>query len=215
MKKLWTLLFFAFLFSLSPAQTPAFKFGTLTPDLGVGFGMYGIRSYSPVNNETHSAIGFVGSLPTFSAEFGLLRFLGVGVMYRRGTYGRSGSETIRGNDYMVMASFHLLNKKEKFDLPIGVGYGFSSMKAKLTPPKGLQASGSIIMVHVSPHFYFGKYIGMFLRVGYRQHLFGKMHVKDENGVSYNESQGAYWRMGGPFFEFGISGRFQLLNKDSD
>lgn len=193
----------------------SFKFGTIAADAGVGFGIYGIRGYSPVNGSTISGAGIVGSLPRINAEFGVLKFLGVGVSYRKGTYGKSAAGPIRGTDIMLRANLHLANNNEKFDLPIGVGYGLSNFNGDLNTTQYVRAKGGILNIHVSPHIYFGKYIGMFLSVGYNKHLYNKVELKD-GAKYYTEADGATWKMGGVYFEFGIAGRFHLFNKgDND
>ena len=210
MKKLFIALFATICVFNSQAQS--YQFGTVTADLGVGFGIYGIRSYSPINQENHSGIGIVGSGPAFNADFGIARFLGVGVRYRRGTYGRSGNYKLRGNDMVFRVNFHLANKGDKFDLPIGVGYGLSSFGGNISEKESLKANGGILNVHVSPHIYFGKYVGMFLSVGYNKHLFNKMEMVDKYEKKWTEADGATWNMGGVYFEFGVAGKFDLFNK---
>lgn len=192
--------------SISNAQS--FKFGTIAADAGVGFGIYGIRAYSPVNKEEHSGIGAVGTLPSINAEFGLLRILGVGVHYRRGTYGKTSAGKIRGNDFCIMGNIHLANKKDKFDLPIGFGYGLSSFKADLSSNEHIYAKGGIMRIHVSPHIYFSKYIGMYFSLAYNKHFLNKnIEAQDGNGKIYTEADGATWNMGGIEFNFGIAGKF--------
>lgn len=212
MKKTITLFVVCAIFSSIHAQS--FKFGTIAADAGAGFGFYGIKSYSPINKESHDGIGIVGSLPVINAEFGIARFFGVGARYRTGTYGKSGTNKIRGNDILVCANFHIANKNERFDLPIGVGYGITSMKANLSGSEHLYGNGSIINIHVSPHFYFGKYIGMFLSLGYNKHILSTLEIQDSAGKVYTDADGATWNMGGVYFEFGIAGRFHLFNKES-
>lgn len=199
------------LFIAQSVFSQAFKFGTVAADAGVGFGIYGIKAYSPVNNSNISGVGIIGTLPRVNAEFGVFKFLGVGVSYRRGTYGKSSAGPIRGSDVMVRANFHVANKNEKFDLPIGIGYGYSKFNGDYTATQYIYAKGGILNVHVSPHFYFGKYVGMHLSVGYNKHLYNKCEINDE-GTIYTEADGASWRMGGVYFEFGVSGRFHLFNK---
>jgi hypothetical protein len=215
-QKLLLLVILSFIFGnlLLPAQS--FKFGTVAADAGLGFGIYGIRSYSPINKEEHSGIGFVGTLPHINAEFGIAKFFGVGVRYRRGTYGRSGVNKLRGNDLLVRANFHVANKNDKFDLPIGVGFGTSSFGGDLNDTQFIRAKGTLLNIHVSPHFYFGKYIGMHLSVGYNKHMLNNnIQIKDSAGVLWSEADGATWNMGGVYFEFGISGRFHLFNKNKE
>lgn len=187
----------------------SFKFGTVTADLGVGGGLYGIRAYSPVNKTEVSGLGAIGSMPRFNAEFGLMKFLGAGISYRRGTYGKRGDQKLRGTDFMVRANFHLANSNDKFDLPIGIGYGVSSFNGDLSATEYLKARGGILNIHVSPHFYFGKHIGMFLSLGYNKHLYNKVEAFDGSKL-YTEADGATWNMGGVYFEFGIAGRLQAL-----
>lgn len=194
----------------------AFRFGTVAADAGVGFGVYGVRAYSPINNEEHFAIGGVGTLPCVDAELGLLRFLGAGVHYRRGTYGKNSSGTLRGNDIALMVNFHVANKNEKFDLPIGVGYGFSTFNADLTGNENLIAKGGIFRVHISPHIYFGKYIGMFFRLAYNKHLLNNnVELTDSNGKVYTQADGATWNMGGVEFNLGVAFRMHMINKDKE
>jgi hypothetical protein len=207
--KLVILLAFTLLQNTINAQS--FRFGTVAADAGVGFGIYVIRGYSPVNKSDIIGAGLIGTLPRINAEFGLLRFLGVGVSYRRGTYGKSAAGHIRGTDIMVRANFHIANKSDKFDLPIGIGYGFSNFNGDLNSTQYIHAKGGILNIHVSPHLYFGKYIGMFLSVGYNKHLYNSVELKD-GAKYYSEADGATWKMGGVYFEFGISGRFHLFNK---
>jgi hypothetical protein len=156
--KLFLLFIITFLQTNVKAQ--AFKFGTIAADAGIGGGLYGIRAYSPVNQTEQFGIGAIGTMPRVNAEFGVAKFFGVGVSYRRGTYGKSGTNKLRGTDAMVRANFHVENKNKKFDLPIGVGYGLSNFNGDLSATEYLRAKGGILNVHVSPHFYFGKYIGI-------------------------------------------------------
>lgn len=202
------------LFALYTATTNAqtFKFGTIAADIGPGIGIFGIKGYSPVNGSNVSGIGFVGTLPRVNAEFGIFRFLGVGVSYRRGTYGKTSAGPLRGNDFLVRANIHVANENEKFDLPIGVGFGFSNFKGDYTTTQYIYAKGPLLNIHVSPHFYFGKYVGMHLSVGYNKHMNNKVDIND-NGTHYSEADGATWKMGGVYFEFGVSGKFDLFNKD--
>jgi len=194
----------------------SFKFGTIAADAGLGFGIYGIRAYSPVNLQEHSGIGFVGTFPCVNAEFGVARFLGAGVRYRRGTYGRSGDNKLRGSDFLVRVNFHVANKNDKFDLPIGVGFGTSSFGGDIDDTQFIRAKGTMLNIHVSPHFYFGKYIGMHLSVGYNKHMLNNnIQLKDSSGKLWTDADGATWNMGGVYFEFGISGRFHLFNKDKE
>ncbi|CAN5479645.1 hypothetical protein BH10BAC1_BH10BAC1_00890 [soil metagenome] len=211
--KIRSLFFTIALLFATLANAQSFKFGTITADAGVGFGIYGIKAYSPINKEEHSGIGFVGTLPAINAEFGLARFVGVGVRYRRGTYGKSGDNKLRGNDLLVRVSFHLANKNEKFDLPIGIGYGTSSFGGDISATEYLRTKGSVLNIHVSPHLYFGKYVGMFLSVGYNKHMLNRnIEMKDSSGKVWTNADGATWNMGGVYFEFGIAGRFDMFNK---
>lgn len=212
--KLKALLFSTFILLNTLAFSQAFKFGTIAADAGVGFGIYGIKGYSPVNNSNISGAGIVGTMPRINAEFGILRFLGAGISYRRGTYGKSGSNKLRGTDLMLRANFHIANKNEKFDLPIGIGYGISNFNGDINSTQYLRAKGGILNVHVSPHFYFGKYVGMFLSVGYNKHLYNAVEIKDGSKY-YSEADGATWNMSGVYFEFGVAGRFHLFNKDKE
>ncbi|MBS1637245.1 MAG: hypothetical protein JST26_15100 [Bacteroidetes bacterium] len=206
MKKLFLCLSVSMLL-INSVKSQSFKFKTITADVGTGFGIYGIKAYSPINHEEHDGIGIVGTLPTINAEFGLARFFGIGAHYRRGTYGKNSSGKIRGNDICLMANFHLANKGERFDLPIGVGYGFSNMKAQLSATEHLYAKGGMIRVQVAPHFYFSKYVGMFVALAYNKHLYNKLDVLDGSGRTYTEADGATWKMGGIEFNFGIAGKF--------
>ena len=213
MKKLFfTLVTFILIQGVVNAQS--FKFGTIAADAGVGGGLYGIRAYSPVNNMEHFAIGAIGTMPRINAEFGIAKFFGVGVSYRRGTYGKSGTNKLRGSDVMVRANFHVANKNKKFDLPIGIGYGLSNFNGDLSSTEYLKAKGGILNVHVSPHFYFGNYIGMFFSLGYNKHLYNQVEAFDGSKL-YTEADGATWKMGGVYFEFGISGRFHLFNRGEE
>jgi hypothetical protein len=211
MKKIITLLAVALISFTASSQ--AFKFGTITADLGTGFGIYGIRAYSPINQSEHSGIGFVGSLPIVNAEFGLTKFLGIGGRFRRGTYGKSGINKLRGNDMMLRLNFHVANKNDNFDLGIGAGYGLSSFGGDISDTEYLRTKGSVLNIHVTPHLYFGKYVGMFLSVGYNKHMLNRnIEMKDSGGKVWTNADGATWNMGGVYFEFGVAGRFDLFKK---
>lgn len=207
-----------FLFTLALLQAglrgQSFRFGTISADLGVGGGIYGISGYSPVNKTTVSGIGATGTLPRLNAEFGIARFFGVGVSYRRGTYGKSGGDKLRGTDMMVCGNFHLANKKDAFDLVIGAGYGFSNFNGPQGSGKYLNARGGILNIHVTPHLYFGKYVGMFMGFSYNKHLFNKVEAYDGTTL-YTEADGATWKMGGLAFEFGVAGHFHLFKKKDE
>jgi hypothetical protein len=215
-RSLIILLFLAIFISPGNSSAQTFRFGTVAANAGLGFGIYGITAYSPINKETHSGIGFVGTLPCVNAEIGLLRILGVGVHYRRGTYGKTSGGSIRGSDIAVMVNLHLANKKEKFDLVIGGGYGFSGMNANLSSSESLVAKGSMIRFQVAPHFYFGKnhHLGMFLRLAYNKHLLNhNIEIIDSTGKTYTEADGATWNMGGIEFNLGLAFKLDLKKKD--
>lgn len=204
--------FLAILFISTLVNGQSFRFGTITADAGVGFGIYGIKAHSPVNGNDVSGISFVGTLPSIKAEFGLLKFLGVGGYYRRGTYGKGGGGKGRGNDIGLTLNFHLANKKDKFDLPIGVTLGTTSLYLPLSSTQSFSGNGTLINIHVSPHIYFSKYLGIFLSLGYNKHVLTNIKTID-GGKTYTQAEGATWKMGGVYFEFGIAGRFHSLNRD--
>lgn len=196
----------------APAQS--FKFGTIAADANFGFGIYGIKSHSPVNGEDIDGIAFIGTLPEINAEFGLLRFLGAGIHYRRGTYGNTGGGKGRGNDFGLDVNFHLANKKDKFDLPVGVAVGTTSLYAPASSTDYFKGKGMLLNIHVSPHIYFGKYIGMTATLGYNKHILNNIEVVTNNRT-YTEADGATWKMGGLYFEIGIAGRFDLFNRNKN
>lgn len=188
----------------------SFGFGTIVADLGTGGGIYGIKGYSPVNKSTQSGIAAVGTLPRFNAEFGLLKFFGAGISYRRGTYGKKGDDKLRGSDILFRANIHLARSNDNFDLPIGVGFGFSSFGGSINSTQSIKTNGSLLNVHVSPHFWFGNHVGMFLSLSYNQNINKKVTLVDGSKV-YTEADGATWNMTGVLFEFGISGKLHLKN----
>lgn len=204
-------LLFAIVLLQTGLSAQSFRFGTVAADVGLGGGFYGISGYSPVNKTTVSGFGAVGTLPRINAEFGVARFLGVGISYRRGTYGKSGVDRLRGTDFMVRGNFHLANKKDAFDLVIGAGYGVSNFKGPQGSGKYLNAKGGILNIHVTPHLYFGKYVGMFMGFSYNKHLFNQVEAFD-GATLYTEANGATWKMGGVCFEFGVTGHFHIFKK---
>lgn len=192
------------------SYSQSFGFGTIVTDIGVGGGIYGIKGYSPVNKSTQSGIAAVGTLPRINAEFGLLKFFGAGISYRRGTYGKKGDNKLRGTDFLVRANIHLARSNDNFDLPIGVGFGFNSFGGSINSTQSIKTNGSLLHVHVSPHFWFGKHVGMFLSLSYNQNLSKKVTLIDGSNV-YTEADGATWNMTGVLFEFGITGKLHLKN----
>ncbi len=214
MKKTFTVLaLISLIISNSKLSAQTFQLGTIVADAGLGFGLYGIRAYSPINNQEHVGIAGVGTLPCVDAEFGLLRFIGVGVHYRRGTYGSYSNGKIRGTDICAMVNIHLANKKDKFDLFIGGGYGISSMKTPSDLTESLVAKGGIFRVQVVPHLYFGKHIGMFFRVAYNKHLLSNnLTITESSGKVWTQADGATWNMGGPEFNLGVTFKIDVLKK---
>ncbi|MES2132101.1 MAG: hypothetical protein V4506_07100 [Bacteroidota bacterium] len=204
-------LIFTIILLQTELKAQSFRFGTVAADIGLGGGIYGISGHSPVNNTNVSGIGVVGTLPRINAEFGLLRYFGVGISYRRGTYGKGSAGPIRGSDILFRGNFHLANKSEKFDLVIGAGYGFSKFNGTYSSSQYINAKGGILNIHVTPHMYFGKYVGMFVGLGYNKHLFNKVDIKNGSDY-YSEANGATWKMGGVYFEFGVSGHFHIFKK---
>ena len=176
------LIFATALLLTNVANAQSFKFGTIAADAGIGLRFYGVKAYSPVNNSDIIGIFLGAGLPTVNAEIGLARFLGVGVKYSRGAYAQQGFK-VRTNDFDLCINFHVANKSDKFDLPITVGYGLSKFKADQIvtsgTPQFIHANGGVINVSVAPHFYFGKYIGMYVRLGYNKGLY--KHVEIDNG----------------------------------
>lgn len=141
----------------------------------------------------------------------MARFLGVGVSLRKGTYGKGSGGNLRGTDFMVRANFHLANKKDAFDLVIGAGYGVSNFKGPQSATQYINAKGGILNIHVTPHIYFGKYVGMFMGLSYNKHMYNQVEAYDGSRL-YTEADGATWKMGGLCFEFGVAGHFHIFNK---
>lgn len=211
-----SLLFVLGIISTLELKAQTFQFGTVVADAGVGFGIYGVRAYSPINKQEHSGIAGVGTLPSVDVEFGLLRLIGVGVHYRRGTYGSYSNGEIRGTDICGMINIHLANKKDKFDLIIGAAYGLSSMKTPSNLTESLIAKGGIIRIQVAPHLYFGKHIGMFFRVAYNKHLLSNnLTITESGGKTWTQADGATWNMGGPEFNLGVTFKIDVLKKKED
>ena len=209
-----TLFFLILLLSTTFANSQSFKFGTVAADAGVGLRFYGVRAYSPVNKTDVIGIFLGSGLPTVNAEFRVLKFLGVGAKYSRGVYAQQGFK-VRTNDYSVCVNIHVANKKDKFDLPISLCYGFSKFNAdqnNSTTPQFIHINGGVVNLSVAPHFYFGKYIGMFIRLGYNKYLYNNI-VMDNGTESWTQADGATWKMGGIDFTIGIAGRFDVLKKN--
>ena len=205
-----TLLFATALLISMCANSQSFKQGTIAADLSVGVRIYGARIYSPVNKQEFIGV-FIGlGLPTATAEYGVFNFLGVGAKYSRGAYAQSGFK-VRTNDFSACVNFHVANKKDKFDLPITVAYGWSKFKADANganegSKQFIHTQGSVINLAVSPHIYFGKYVGMFIRLGYNKYLYNHIVINDGN-KDYTEADGAKWQMGGLDFALGVAGKF--------
>ena len=209
------ILFFAgALLFINTVQAQSFKFGTIAADAGVGIRIYGVKAYSPVNKSDIIGIFLGLGLPTVNAEVGITKFLGAGIKYSRGAYAQQGFK-VRTNDVNVCVNIHVANKNDKFDLPITLGYGFSKFKADQIVTSGtgqfIHANGGVINVSIAPHFYFSKYIGMYLRLGYNKGLYKHVDI-DSGSDHYSEADGATWKMGGLDFSVGIAGRFGLFDK---
>lgn len=190
-------------------RAQSFKAGTIAADLGVGLKIYGVRAHSPANGTDVIGVFLGGAVPTVTAEYGVLDFLGVGARYSRGTYLQQGYK-VRTSDIGVNVSLHVANKKDKFDLPITLGYGFGKFKADETVSSGtgsyIHAKGGVIGLHIAPHFYFSKYVGMFVRLGYNKYLYNNIEIVD-GSKTFDRGDGATWKMGGVEFNVGVAGKF--------
>lgn len=196
-------------FTAQQLRAQSFKAGTIAADLGVGFKFYGVRAHSPANGTDVTGIFLGGAVPTITAEYGVLNFLGVGARYSRGSYLQQGYK-VRTNDIGVNVNIHVANKKDKFDLPITLGYGFGKFKADETVSSGtgsyIHAKGGVIGLHIAPHFYFSKYVGMFVRLGYNKYLYNNIEIVD-GPKTFDRGDGATWKMGGVEFNIGVAGKF--------
>jgi hypothetical protein len=191
----------------------ATKFGTITADAGIGGGLSFEYGYSPANQSDHYGLKYPGSLPSLDADFSINKLLSVGVRYRRGTYGKSTISIARGTDFLGCLNFHVANKNERFDLVVGAGYGYGSLMSDRYLVGHLHCTGGLINVHISPHIYFNKYLGMFASLGYNHYLFNQINLEDTNGVVYTQADGATWHLTGLYVELGIAVRLQVVTRD--
>jgi hypothetical protein len=203
---------------INTLNAQSFKFGTIVANAGIAGGVYISKSHFPGDTEDNLYADWGARLPSFDAEFGLLKFLGVGVHYSRSVYTLASIYKAKGKNVGLTLNFHLANKNKNFDLPIGITYGLTDFGSDenvkfSTEPQHIYASGTLLNIHVLPHFYFGKYIGMYIGISYNRQIFNKTEwLNTKDGKIYTQADGFNWRMNGVSFEMGIAGRLHLLNK---
>lgn len=100
----------------------------------------------------------------FGAEYGLHKFFGVGLNFKRNSFFTSEDTatktrpTANSFDIAAAANFHAVSVR-KFDLFIGGEFGYSNLNYKANDKENLilKGNGTFASVYINPRIYFGKF----------------------------------------------------------
>ena len=165
MKKILLLLVVAF--SLQQVKAQSFQKGSIVATINYGIDIYSVyQTYSAYNipNSSSSKTSAAGSRNwNFEAEYGLLKWLGVGIHLKLDNYFTSKdtstgyTPTAIGFEGGVLINAHLI-RANHFDLVIGCNLGFSTLTYTADAFNDqIYGDGSWTDLHISPRFYFGRF----------------------------------------------------------
>jgi opacity protein-like surface antigen len=181
-------------FNLSLVKAQSFHTGTFV--LGANFGIDGdIANRHYFNTSENSAQTLNGTAPAsnfnITAEVGLLRWLGVGVIGRFDNYfpqsnGVTESSPSAGAvDLGLTANLHLLTF-DRFDLLGGFDYGYSHLTYNTNNESGTSSSsnGSWGDIHATARIYITKMLGFNLNVYTPMMSYHKFRSSNETVGTY-------------------------------
>jgi hypothetical protein len=195
------------------SKSQALRLGSISLDAGAGLGWYEFSTHFPIDkNNAYNDILFTATLPCVNAELALTRWVGIGVRYRSGYYSTFSTNMIPGTDLAYRLTFYIGNKNNnKFNIPIGISYGGTDFRYTPSDGKGhIFGSGSLYNLHISPHFYPTKLLGVYFSFGFNSHVLNKINYMDTDGTVYTEKDDYHMSMYGVYFEGGLTFRLHLL-----
>lgn len=151
---------------LQTANAQSFQKSSLVLTANYGLDIYSIeqktRLYN-VSNSTQSQTSTAGSTNyNFEGEFGLFKWLGVGLHFKLDNYITSKDSsgykpTAIGFETGVLVNLHLI-RATHFNLLVGGNFGFSTLTYNVDAFNDqVYGDGSWIDLHASARFYFGRF----------------------------------------------------------
>lgn len=215
MKKL-SLLFILTLSLSGYAQS--FHKGALVTEVNAGIEMY--NTYGGVTetlwNSTKRDTVYTGKAADtyfrFGAEYGLHKYLGVGISYNAHKFitdkdsVTGKKENTRANDFLVVVNFHPVATK-KFDLVLGSDIGYSLFKLETFDKENtiLKGKGMSMSAYVNPRIYFGRF-GINFKLG--TPFLKYNNVTTNNDVFNKDNKYNYLKLSKAWtLSFGIQFRF--------
>jgi hypothetical protein len=155
-------LFIAVLTTMNAQDSVSFRQKSVVVSLNYDLGIYATENHDKKQDTTIND-GAGNHNFTLSAEFGLLKWLGVGARVGGATYITSADSatgargTASSLDFGILVNAHVIRTK-KFDLPIGIALGKSDFKYQTNTVDNGEARdfGSYFKVYVNPRIYFGE-----------------------------------------------------------
>ncbi len=171
---------------------------------------YQLRNY---NKDTLVKDGAANSNYFFGAEYGLLQWLGIGAKVKLNRYFTAKDEvtgttpTAQSFDLAFTVRAHLF-RRHRFDLPIGVSIGGSSLTYNNNDPFypiTIYGRGTYLDLHIQPMIYF-KRLGLNAYIGLPSINYNDMTSSDSNINQYILMK---WK--GKGFILGIGLQYRFLN----
>lgn len=211
MKKLLFLLIS--LIILQQASAQSFQKGSLVVGFNYGIDGYLIKEHD-VNKATNKSIdttgGAAGTNLNLCVEYGLFKWLGVGLQFKLDNYFHDSTTTSDvGFEIGATVNAHII-RAQHFDLVAGVDLGFSNLTLNyadngVVSNFQVYGSGSWFDFHLTPRFYFGRF-GLNLNLYLPEINYPNLTT---NLSSVNESLAASWK--GTGFGATIGLQYRILN----
>jgi hypothetical protein len=165
MKKILTLIIC--IISLQVFSQSFYK-GALVANLNYGFDIYRVRYHTALKNNAgvskDTTDGAASSGPSLGIEYGVTKWLGIGVCGKYDTYFTSKDKytgirpSVNGGEIGLIVNFHIV-RTNIFNLVAGVDAGYSHLIYRTNDVVGTEVygSGSWFNIHLTPRFYFGRF----------------------------------------------------------
>lgn len=194
--------------SIASFSQQSFEKKTNVIAFGADVGIYNYTSKILSTGETNSDKAANKQLSLYY-ERGVLNWLGMGAKVQLSDYFTDPNVTPRPSfkaiDATLLVNSHLVRPKY-FDLVFGFNVGYSSMTwdAHDTYVSTAKGGGLTYDVHLQPHLYFGKHIGMFINLAYISYSYKNMDFEN-NQTKITDVLDLYG--GGVNFGIGLQAKF--------
>jgi hypothetical protein len=195
------------LFLNTNVNAQAFQKGTINIDLGVGYGLYGTSQSSTYetsytingtpttqSSSRDTTDGALSTVIPISFEYGVSNKIGVGIDVVYNNYfindsDRVNLESVKAFDFGPKISYHPFNS-DFYDLSLGLGIGFTSIKWNVTGLNNSQdfgGSGFYLNIDIKNKFWFSKHIGLYTNIGYKGNFYGNIDRDTSSQEAFYES----------------------------